>query len=263
MIKKLKQEDQKMVLDYLYQDVSYNIFPIGDIEAFGMETDFQRVYGEFNEKGDLLSILLRYKENAIYTSHLQHFNQAYLDILKLDPSEFISGKAELMALIDPFLDGYTKKEMFFCMADHMKKTYEPSLEIKRLETKEDIIKLFDLLKTIDEFSYLKRTKEAFLESYMKTLKMGINYIIEEDDIIVASVATTAETSKNAMVVAVATLENHRHKGYASALLLKLMHTYIIDKKKALCLFYNNPEAGKIYMRLGFEPIGKWTMYQNI
>lgn len=93
--------------------------------------------------------------------------------------------------------------------------------------------------------------------------MGITLYIEDEDKIVSTVATTAETTKNAMVVAVATHPKHRHKGYASQLMKRLMTIYLHDKQKTLCLFYNNPEAGKIYYRLGFETIGTWDMYQRI
>jgi uncharacterized protein len=263
MIRKLTKEDQKMVLEYLYQDVSYNIFLIGDIEAFGMETDFQRVYGEFDAKEKLLSVFLRYKENAVYASDQIRFNPEYQHIFKKDPFEFMSGKAELMQLIEPYLDGYTKKDTYFCKATNLEIPFKSNLDIKKLESIEDLGRLFDLLMTIEEFSYSKMTRKDYVASHRDSLKMGITYFIEEDGQIVASVATTAETSKNAMVVGVATLKGYRHKGYASALIHKLMHTYLIEKKKELCLFYNNPEAGKIYMQLGFKPIGKWTMFQNI
>ena len=66
MIRKLNTNDQDMVLSYLYKDITFNIFIIGDIETYGMETEFQRVYGEFDEKDHLLSVFLRYRENAVY-----------------------------------------------------------------------------------------------------------------------------------------------------------------------------------------------------
>ncbi len=92
--------------------------------------------------------------------------------------------------------------------------------------------------------------------------MGVTLFIEEAGKVVSSVATTAETTKSAMVVSVATKEEARNKGYASALMMELMKEYLINKNKELCLFYDNPSAGKIYHRLGFETIGTWDMYKK-
>jgi predicted GNAT family acetyltransferase len=90
--------------------------------------------------------------------------------------------------------------------------------------------------------------------------MGSTLFIEDQGQIVSTVATTAETTINAMVVSVATDPDYRNKGMASYLLKVLMKDYIIKKKKSLCLFYDNPAAGKIYQRLGFKQLGLWDMY---
>ena len=93
--------------------------------------------------------------------------------------------------------------------------------------------------------------------------MGITLAIDLDGRIVASVATTAETTRSAMVVAVATDSNYRNQGLATVLMKDLMKRYLIEKKKELCLFYDNPDARKIYLRLGFEYLGLWSMYKKI
>jgi len=99
MIIKLNESHRESILEYLYKDASYNIFPIGDIEAFGFSQDFQRIYAEIDESGQYLSMFLRYRENAIYYSDQLRFHQDYLTIFEHDPFEFISGKTDLMALV--------------------------------------------------------------------------------------------------------------------------------------------------------------------
>lgn len=261
MIRKLNPKDQDMVLSYLYQDITFNIFIIGDIETYGMETDFQRVYGEFDDKNHLLSVFLRYRENAVYYSHIHHFNLDYLSIFKDDPFIYISGKTELMNLLKPHLIDYKQKSTYFCKAEKISEVYEPSNLVREIKTQEEASRLYDLMIQIDEFGYREsHTRERFIEQKTSDTSMGITLYIEEDNLVVASVATTAETTQNAMVVAVATHPNYRHKGYASLLMKTLMKIYFIDKKKSLCLFYDNPKAGAIYHRLGFETIGMWDMY---
>nr|WP_304362706.1 GNAT family N-acetyltransferase [Bacillus pseudomycoides] len=65
---------------------------------------------------------------------------------------------------------------------------------------------------------------------------------------------------SAMVVGVCTHPSHRGRGYASLILQKMIWDFT-QEGRTLCLFYNNPAAGRIYKRLGFKDIGTWTMYR--
>ncbi len=260
MIRTLTESDRKQVLDYLYKDQNYNIFPIGDIEKFGFDQDFQTVYGEFNEKGEYLSVFLLYRENAIYYSHLNHFNHEYLEIFKQHHFEIINGKSELIELLKPHLVDFDIKKTYFCQAKKITAEIPSNTQdVMVLTTKYDCERLYDLLADIEEFSITRKSKEDFVEGKLKSISMGITLYLEDDGKIVSTVATTAETTKSAMVVAVGTAKPYRKKGYASKLMLALMDYYINGKGKDLCLFYDNPEAGKIYLRLGFEYLGLWDM----
>lgn len=262
MIRLLNQNDKESVLNYLYKELAYNIFPIGDIEAFGFEQDFQRIYAEFDEAGSYLSILLRYKEHAIYYAHEERFSIEYVEIFKNDPFDYISGKASLMTIIQPYLNEFQGSLMYFCEATQAKKV-ESNDAIIHVDDEETLSKLYDLLKSVTEFPYYKKTKEAFIADKLDALKMGSIYAYQVEDNFVSTVATTAQTTKNAMVVSVATHKNHRKTGYASKLMEALMDKYINQLGKSLCLFYDNPEAGKIYHRLGFKTLGMWHMYERI
>jgi uncharacterized protein len=260
MIRLLTEKDRKSVLEYLYKDLSFNIFPIGDIEAFGFETNFQRIYADIDEKNNYLSVFLRYREHAVYYSHLPFFNQNYLTIFKNDPFDHLSGKEDLINLIKPYLKEFNFRQMYFCEAKKIKHTFNiTSNHIKEVKTKKEIEMLFELLSQIEEFGYAKMTKKQFVDNKLSSIEMGKTLYIKEDDKIISTVAVTAETTKNAMVVGVATDEDYRGRGYATLLLKKLMDIYITQKKKQLCLFYDNLAAGKIYLKLGFENIGLWTM----
>lgn len=62
----------------------------------------------------------------------------------------------------------------------------------------------------------------------------------------------------AMVVGVATAKSYRKQGRVSRCLTTLCSD-VMAEGKSLCLFYDNPEAGKIYHRLGFKTIDNWVM----
>jgi len=262
MIRLLHQEDEKKVLDYLYQEPSFNIFPIGDIEAFGFDQDFQRIYGEFDENNEIKSIFLRYRENAIYYAHEQRFNDAYLKIFEQDPFEFFSGKYELLELVEPYLTFSKKQVTYFCKMDEFNMKDNIQDDIITASTKRDYEKIFGLLKHIEEFNYHHKNKEQFAKEKMVSKKMGTTLYIEDGHKVISTVATTAETTRSAMVVAVATHKKYRNLGHATRLMKALSKLYLIDKNKELCLFYDNPEAGNIYLNLGFKPMGQWTMFRK-
>jgi len=263
MIRKLTEQDRQFVLPYLYKESSYNIFIIGDIETFGFDTDFQTIYGEFDQNNNYLSVLLFYRENSIYYSHLTKFNVDYLSVFKQHNFSYMSGKEELMTLVNPYLEKFSFAPMYFCKAVELEKNISKDEEVKQVKTDEDIKKLHKLLIQIDEFGIKKNTLEEFTKSTRSGLKMGMKLYIEKDNKIVSTVASTAETTVSAMVVGVATDPKYRQKGFASKLMVSLMEEYFQNRNKELCLFYDNPTAGKIYKRLGFKDIGKWVMMSNI
>ncbi len=61
-----------------------------------------------------------------------------------------------------------------------------------------------------------------------------------------------------MIVEVATAKEFRRRGYASAILSRMCEDLLLERK-ILCLFYENPDAGRIYHRRGFRQIGTWKM----
>ncbi len=260
MIRKLTQKDQNQVLEYLYKESAYNIFIIGDIEAFGFDKEWQTLYGEFDESNEYLSVLLFYRDNVVYYSHEDIFNLEYLSILNQRVFKFMSGKEALMVLMQPYFPDFKLKPMYFCKATTLDedKFFNYS-NVKVLSTTEDCSKLYDLLATVKEFGIYKDSREDFITSKLNSINMGVTYFIEENNKIVATVATTAETTTNAMVVAVATHQEYRKKGLASKLMTYLMKEYFDNRQKELCLFYDNPNAGKIYLKLGFKDFGKWAM----
>ena len=261
MIRLLNKTDQSKLLEYLYQEPSYNIFQIGDIETFGFKENFLRIYGEFDDKKNIISTFLRYRQSGIYYAKQNVFNHDYLEVFRKDPFNVISGKDSLMDLIEPHLNNFKKHSTFFCSANQIKdKIKMISHPIHVLKTKEDCEKLYYFMSTINEFKHHIGRKDDYVEGKLKSIQMGTTLFIEVNNQIVSTVATTAETKMNAMVVSVATAPYYRHKGLATSLLQKLMDVYINKKNKSLCLFYDNPNAGKIYLSLGFKTIGKWSMY---
>lgn len=260
MIRKLTKADERSVLEYLYQEPDINIFIIGDIENYGFDTDFQEIYADIEDNA-YQSVLLRYKINVIYYSHEVTFDAAWLPLIKSMTFDFISGKKSLTDLIYPHFSHFKEKDMYFASATD----FDPSLRINdegiiKVKTEDDCELTFNLLKQIDEFDGMKKQeKRDFIDSKMASLKHSVSYYIKENNKCVSTVSTVADTSKSAMVVAVATDPLYRQKGYASKLMIYLLDEYINKRNKSLALFFDNPKAGVIYHRLGFKDLDKWVM----
>ena len=53
MIKKINSRiDHEQVFSFLKEEVAMNLFIIGDIEAFGYDTDFSRVMGSIRREAE-------------------------------------------------------------------------------------------------------------------------------------------------------------------------------------------------------------------
>jgi len=99
---------------------------------------------------------------------------------------------------------------------------------------------------------LSRPRSAVAEQLSRT------WLVEDNGQITAVAARSAQTDRAAMIGGVFTPPEHRRKGYGSTVVHALAAS-ILEEGRAACLFYHNPEAGRIYLRLGFQELGDWKM----
>ncbi|PKR86885.1 GNAT family N-acetyltransferase [Heyndrickxia camelliae] len=261
MIKKLTTLDHEQVMKFLMDEPSLNLFIIGDIEAFGYDCDFQDIWGDFAETGELRGVLLRYYHSYIPYGKDNFDLNGFVDILTRDPEFKLSGIERIIDRFEEAIEGDLgrKQVTYFCECRKAQfKGESANLSSVKKANLEDIDRILELRTKIQEFVPNPHAKEMMIKG-MEIGKARTYYIDAEGEM-VASASTTAENSISAMIVGVCTAPEHRKQGYASLVMEKLMAD-ILEEGKTLCLFYDNPEAGRIYKRLGFEDIGKWTMYR--
>ncbi|MDM5188393.1 GNAT family N-acetyltransferase [Bacillus sp. DX4.1] len=261
MIRKLTKADHELVLTFLKQEAAINLFIIGDIEAFGYEADFQELWGIFTKNGTLQSVLLRFHDAFIPYGKSDFSATDYTTILSSHRPLKISGKSNIVEQFEhiPALQLSTKNKMYFCECTNDTALPETTIDSTiQLATIHDVERIMKLRNQIDEFPHTEQS-EKILRQSLET-NTGRTYFIEKDGEIIASASTSAENLLSAMVVGVCTHPSHRGKGYASLILQKMIRDFT-SEGRTLCLFYNNPAAGRIYKRLGFRDIGMWTMYR--
>ncbi|KMJ58217.1 GNAT family acetyltransferase [Bacillus sp. LL01] len=262
MIRRLTERDHDVCFAFLGEQPAENLFIIGDIEAYGYEKDFQKLWGEFDEGGALKAVLLKYEENYIPYANSNFDAEGFANIMLSDPNfNMMSGLKEITAKIEPFVKHRLKRkrQTYYAkctaLSSGLAKTVDTSAVLQA--TSQDAEKLVELLNSIPEFSDSNIT----VERKRRGLEEGVSrsYYVEENGRMVSTASTTAENTLSAMVVGVATLDAFKKKGYATQCMVKLC-TKLLGEGKELCLFYDNPNAGVIYKRIGFQDIGFWMMY---
>ncbi|MEC9484354.1 MAG: GNAT family N-acetyltransferase [Candidatus Izemoplasma sp.] len=261
MIRQLNESDRKKTQTFLKRNSTYNIFMIGDIEMFGFDKPFQTIYGEF-EADTLVSMMLIYHDNVCYYSQKSQLNDEFLPILNTHTYRHISGEARIIQQFKSSHPNFSEQLLYFCEnKDQLQATTVPSY-ITYATDEEDFKKVYQLLKTIDEFDIKNQSEEDYVKKHLKWTKGHTKLYIEKDNQAIATATVTSETSENGMLVGVATHKDYRNKGYASELIQALNTIFIAQKHKSLCLFYDNPQAGSIYHRLGYQTIGQWMMLRK-
>ena len=257
MIRKLEEKDRAAVMEYVSAEPSINLFIIGDIELVGFDKEFQEVWGSFDAKGELNGVLLRYKENFIPFYKENSFDDVGFKkiIQSFEGDTMISGKQSIIENYTNLLPGKKVKRMYFCELTSKDLLKESDADIKTAETG-DCGRIQALMETIEEFDRPGTQKE--IEDRIENKSGRIYYMEDSSGELMTIVQTTAENSKSAMVVGVATAKGYRNRGLMSVCLSKLCAD-VLDENKTLCLFYDNPKAGSVYHKLGFESIDKWVM----
>ncbi|MGG3562483.1 GNAT family N-acetyltransferase [Neobacillus rhizosphaerae] len=262
MIRKLTKNDEEQVLTFLRVEPSINLFILGDIEAFGFETDFQELWGEFDYNGRMKAVLLRFYQSFIPYANGEFDVSGFVSIIKsYSQPIFLSGKSDIVEKFEQFEDlSLGEKQITYfaeCRSDSHLNLNTVELEIKQAGL-DDVDQIIDLRSTIKEFRIRSDARDMLVKS-MET-NTARTYYTEGNGVITSCVSTTAENSHSAMIVGVCTRNDFRRKGLATAIMKKLFKD-VLAEGKVLCLFYDNPEAGRIYKKLGFKDIGMWTMHR--
>lgn len=262
MIKQLTEQDFDITMDFVSEKPAENLFIIGDIEGYGFHSDIQTLWGDFNDKDHLRGVLLKYDKNFIIYAPGEFDAKGLANIINTDSSySFLSGIEEMVNKLNPYITAEPKNRRVLYYAKCETAEFLPviplgiTLEKARAEDAEAIIAH---MKAIPEFA----DGDYSVENKRMSLKKGLARarFIKEDGVIISSASSTAENSQSAMIVGVGTLPEHQKKGLASYCMSKLCEE-LLAEGKMLCLFYDNPAAGSIYKRLGFEDIGKWCMWK--
>lgn len=297
-MKKLCEEDRERLMEYVGQEPEMNLFFVGDIENYGLESDTVSVYA-LPDGEDWDCVLLQYFDMYIVYSQRTHFQAgAAAEFLREREVKCLSGKTELVRQLQPYYPELKLQETYLCsctkagMQDAMsgngpKVTVLPgenseqavsvgsrlmrkaspvsgdlpgcAVEIRPVKA-EECSEIVELYLEIDEFPFAHDHPEDALKTLQADFANGeLTMGVFENGGLAAVARTSGTNTCSAMVVGVATRPDFRKKGYATAVVEALCRRSFAEGKQFLCLFYDNPKAGRIYHRIGFEKIGLYAM----
>ena len=257
MIKELTEQDRQDVLDLVSPEKEVNLFIIGDLENFGFDAPEVKFWGQADDNGRLTAVLMLFYNSLIFYSLGAIDRDAFARIIQSQKARYLSGEKSILVPLEPAFVHSKRKDTVLCRLEKQVVAPDPDLDQRiRLATVEDLPAILDMLEKIEGFGDIEYDTDMLRDKIAKG--DGRVYLLEEDGRLVSLAQTTAENSQSAMVVGVATRQGFRQRGYATACMSRLCGD-LQAEGKSLCLFYDNPEAGRIYARFGFRKIGEWIM----
>ncbi|NLW70133.1 MAG: GNAT family N-acetyltransferase [Eubacteriaceae bacterium] len=264
MITKLTNKDKDKLLTYAAAEPEYNLFLIGDIENYGLDSEQVSVFAKSEGEGGAWEMVaLKY-----YEDFLVYSPDDAADILPM--AEFIAsmyakglnGKYSFVKRFADYFPRLTLRKTYLSRLNTVKKTFSLPEGFKaRLLGQEDMESYAEMLIQIEEFSASNRGDiKAIKERSAAKIAHGDDILaVFDGDKMVSSASTSGGNSVSAMVASVCTLEPYRGRGLASCAVSRLCEYELSRGKKFLCLFYDNPAAGRIYERVGFEIVGEYAL----
>jgi len=253
VIRLLSDADYNLLINYIKKETIINYFIINSLERSKYEGMFEEKWGEFDKNGNLIAVLLKRKTgNMQFYSRSKYSVEEFYHILYTEGFKKLIGEASILKQFTKFCKfSRVESGSFISKLDNLTKiSKEITLsEVKKLEV-ENIDSIVELYSEI--FSGFA-TKQSMTDKLKNGTGRG--YYIEKNGKIVSIAQSAYEEKESAIIVGVATDFDYRKEGFAMKCLTILCLELILEGK-TLYLQYDNPQAGKLYKKLGFEHTGQ-------
>ncbi len=261
-MRKLRETERGCILDYVMAEPEINLFFIGDIENYGIESDEVGVYVyEDGENWD--SLVLKYFDNYIIYSHNDTFLvDPIIAFLKNKIIDSMNGKASIMRRIAPFFPKMRLDIQYMLRCNHVAKSSIMVTDAElRILTCADAEQIVDLYITVEETTirFEETRSKKIAERRANLRRGGFAMGMFWDDELVSVAEISADSEKSGMIIGVATHPDFRGKGYSTVTTTALCEEAFKRGKEFLCVFYDNPNAGRIYKKIGFEEMDKYAL----
>lgn len=265
-MKQLDNSHLELAINYFAEEPEFNLFLINDIANCGMKGDIVNTYTADDwDGGEFPYFILDYMGNfLVYSKDPDYDAKTVAEFLSSKKPDNLSGKQEIVEKLCPYFPKRPVQRTYMARLNEVNSDFTfPDIPTRKL-TENDMEDIYELYMMIDEFAptYKNKTKERILDGFRQNMTDGCYYGLYNDGVLAAIAAAGASTAESAMIVGVATRPDCRKRGYASAVVGTMCRDAIAEGRKFLCLFYDNPEAGRIYQKVGFKELGIYTMLRQ-
>lgn len=259
MIKKcITLEEKLKVEEYIGKEYNKCLYLYMDLKKYSLNFPSVNTWIQYDKKENIEAVFLKYYEGLhIYSKEIA-FNKEELSdfILKLKPN-IICAEKNVIDIIKPVFsnNGYKYENGWVRKLDNLLTSnienvenaeYEDFLSIAKLVySDEDIGSSYDFEKLKDQM--YERNKQGFVR----------NYIIKDNEKVIAHAGTGAEYEQIAIINYVVTDKKYRRNGLATKICTKLCKDLKEDDKEVFLINYSS-ESTNLYTKLGFDISCEWA-----
>lgn len=259
MIRRLTEADRAMTIHFLSSAPQFNLYMLGNLEKLGFAHEICEFWGDVveSEGGETLcAVLNRYMTGwTVYGTAVADW-AALGRVLDNHPA----GAGRLQdnpGGIDsfmPYLQHYQQEhaeieEVMDLTPADFRPVPAPAGVVVRRGTLDDLPRLIEFYTDAEHMS----RSPAAVERPLRDTRL---WLAEQENKILATALTNAETSKLAMIGGVYTPPAARGRGLSQAVCSALCADLIADQKQPV-LYWSTLAAGAVYRKLGFRAMGQW------
>lgn len=259
MIKRLFDNEKGKVIEYIYEQRLKNFYLYMDLLSCGCEEDGLGLWVKEKNK-DILFVIYQYNDCIHLYGHMSEMDKEVVaKVFELKPG-VISGPTEIINAIYKECDvsKWDFEHNYVVTADKkMEYTIGNNMIIKKANDSE-IAEIAKIMMKSDVYSRVS-TYESLCHSMLNRNKQGFGrvFVLIDEDIIVASNATNAETKDMAVIGGLITDPEKRGKGYGQIITAYTWNLIRDEGKVGLGhILEDNVNSIKLHTKMGYSFIGK-------
>lgn len=263
-VRRLRSSDRAGLEALLAIEPGYSLFLSGNLEMFGVQSDFARFWGAFADGHLRGALMMVERRAAVYAPPGADFT-ALARVAGDEGAEFTMGRSDLVEavvgenghLAVDRREDHVFAELAAVDFHEAPEPHTPATSVRRASVS-DTQALTRLYTGAAGFEGMT-TDQVYrtMRGRVSTLR---TYLAQVHGQAVAAASTSAETRAAAMIGGVWTAPAWRAQGLSTAVVAALSHE-LLQEGRVPYLFYrvDNTPAERVYARIGYRAIGGWTV----